>query len=92
MMRDFVNNMTHEFKTPISSIKISSEVLLHHPLVEDDARLFQYAKIIKDQNQRLNDQVEKVLQIAKMESSTLPYGKKNFRFIASFKSYYLPMR
>lgn len=65
MMRDFVNNMTHEFKTPISSIKISSEVLLHHPVVESDARLFQYAKIIKDQNQRLNDQVEKVLQIAK---------------------------
>ena len=76
MMRDFVNNMTHEFKTPISSIKISSEVLLHHPLVEDDARLFQYAKIIKDQNQRLNDQVEKVLQIAKMESSTFTLRKE----------------
>ncbi|MGB3130230.1 MAG: HAMP domain-containing sensor histidine kinase [Saprospiraceae bacterium] len=76
MMRDFVNNMTHEFKTPISSIKISSEVLLHHPVVESDARLFQYAKIIKDQNQRLNDQVEKVLQIAKMESSTFSLRKE----------------
>ena len=73
---DFVNNMTHEFKTPISSIKISSEVLLHHPVVESDARLFQYAKIIKDQNQRLNDQVEKVLQIAKMESSTFSLRKE----------------
>jgi two-component system phosphate regulon sensor histidine kinase PhoR len=70
LMRDFVNNMTHEFKTPISSIKISADVLLNHPLVEEDKRLHQYAKIIKDQNQRLNDQVEKVLQIAKMESST----------------------
>nr|MBP7478093.1 HAMP domain-containing histidine kinase [Chitinophagales bacterium] len=76
MMRDFVNNMTHEFKTPISSIKISSEVLLHHPVVESDSRLFQYAKIIKDQNQRLNDQVEKVLQIAKMESSTFSLRKE----------------
>jgi two-component system phosphate regulon sensor histidine kinase PhoR len=62
--------MTHEFKTPISSIKISADVLLNHPLIEDDKRLHQYAKIIKEQNQRLNDQVEKVLQIAKMESST----------------------
>ncbi|MBK8956329.1 MAG: HAMP domain-containing histidine kinase [Saprospiraceae bacterium] len=70
LMKDFVNNMTHEFKTPISSIKIASEVLLNHPLIEDDKRLTQYTKIIKDQNQRLNDQVEKVLQLAKMESSS----------------------
>lgn len=70
LMKDFVNNMTHEFKTPISSIKISADVLMNHPLIEEDKRLFQYARIIKEQNQRLNDQVEKVLQIAKMESST----------------------
>jgi two-component system, OmpR family, phosphate regulon sensor histidine kinase PhoR len=70
LMKDFVNNMTHEFKTPISSIKISADVLMNHPLVEEDKRLSQYARIIKDQNQRLNDQVEKILHIAKMESST----------------------
>lgn len=70
LMKDFVNNMTHEFKTPISSIKIAADVLMNHPLIEEDKRLNQYAKIIKDQNQRLNDQVEKVLQLAKMESST----------------------
>lgn len=76
LMRDFVNNMTHEFKTPISSIKISADVLLHHPTVEEDKRLFQYAQIIRDQNQRLNDQVEKVLQIAKMESSSFNIKKE----------------
>ncbi len=70
LMKDFVNNMTHEFKTPISSIKISAEVLLNNPLIEQDPRLKQYAQIIMKQNQRLNDQVEKVLQIAKMESSS----------------------
>ncbi len=70
LMKDFVNNMTHEFKTPISSIKIAAEVLANHPLIEEDKRLSQYTKIIKDQNVRLNDQVEKVLQLAKMESST----------------------
>ncbi|MBK9270637.1 MAG: HAMP domain-containing histidine kinase [Saprospiraceae bacterium] len=76
LMRDFINNMTHEFKTPISSIKIASDVISHHPLIEEDKRLSQYAKIIRDQNLRLNDQVEKVLQIAKMESSTFQLKKE----------------
>jgi len=70
LMRDFVNNMTHEFKTPISSIRLSADVLQHHPLIEEDKRLSQYTRIIQDQNQRLNNLVEKVLQIAKMESSS----------------------
>ncbi len=76
LMKDFVNNMTHEFKTPISSIKIAADVLQNHPSIEDDKRLSQYTKIIKDQNQRLNDQVEKVLQLAKMESSTFSLKKE----------------
>ena len=42
----------------------------HHPLIEEDKRLSQYTRIIQDQNQRLNNLVEKVLQIAKMESSS----------------------
>ena len=46
-------------------------------MIEEDKRLHQYAKIIKDQNQRLNDQVEKVLQIAKMESSTFSLKKED---------------
>jgi two-component system phosphate regulon sensor histidine kinase PhoR len=70
LMRDFVNNITHEFKTPISSIKLSADVLAHHPLIEEDKRLTQYTKIIQDQNTRLNNLVEQVLQIAKMESSS----------------------
>ncbi|MCC6815871.1 MAG: HAMP domain-containing histidine kinase [Saprospiraceae bacterium] len=70
LMRDFVNNITHEFKTPISSIKLSADVLSHHPLVEEDSRLKQYTRIIVDQNSRLNNLVEQVLQIAKMESSS----------------------
>ncbi|MBK7304691.1 MAG: hypothetical protein IPI90_15970 [Saprospiraceae bacterium] len=85
-MRDFVNNMTHEFKTPISSIKISADVLLHHPLVEEDKRLTQYAQIIRDQNQRLNDQVEKVLQIAKMESSSFRSTKRNWIYTNSLNN------
>lgn len=67
MQKDFINNMTHEFKTPISTIKISADVFLNNHLIQGDSRLSRYAQIIKDQNQRLNMQVEKVLQLAKVE-------------------------
>lgn len=67
MQKDFINNMTHEFKTPISTIKISASTFLNHPTVRGDRRLSQYAKIINEQNERLNSQVEKVLNIARIE-------------------------
>lgn len=67
MQKDFINNMTHEFKTPISTIRISSEVFLKSPEITGNQRLLQYANIISEQNQRLNNQVEKVLQLAKIE-------------------------
>jgi len=65
--KDFINNMTHEFKTPISTMGISADVLLNSPVVQAEPRLLQYARIIKEQNQRLNHQVEKVLQLARIE-------------------------
>ena len=67
LQKDFINNMTHEFKTPISSILLSSNVLLKDQKIQGDSRLLQYTNIIKDQNKRLNDQVEKVLNLAKTE-------------------------
>lgn len=67
MQKDFINNMTHEFKTPISTIRISADTFLNHPKIKEDSRLTQYARIIKDQNKRLDNQVEKVLQIARIE-------------------------
>ena len=76
MQKDFINNMTHEFKTPISTIKISSEVFKEHPRVQEDSRLAQYADIISDQNQRLNNQVEKVLNIARIERSSFELNKE----------------
>ena len=65
--KDFINNMTHEFKTPISTMGISADVFLSAPAVQADKRLMQYARIIKEQNMRLNHQVEKVLQLARIE-------------------------
>lgn len=67
MQKDFINNMTHEFKTPISTIKISADVFLGNKRIREDQRLHRYASIIKEQNHRLNTQVEKVLRLAKIE-------------------------
>jgi len=67
LQRDFINNMTHEFKTPISTINISTDVFLQNDLIKADQRLSRYSGIIKEQTMRLNTQVEKVLQLAKIE-------------------------
>jgi two-component system phosphate regulon sensor histidine kinase PhoR len=66
LQKDFINNMTHEFKTPISSIKIASDYIIGE-IREGNERLQKYASIIKEQNERLNNQVEKVLSIARLE-------------------------
>jgi len=76
--KDFINNMTHEFKTPISSIKIASNVLVNNDAVQNDERMLQYAKIIKHQNERLNKQVEKVLNIARLEKDQFKLNQENF--------------
>jgi len=69
LQKDFINNMTHEFKTPISSINISADVISDPDILKDPKRLLNYGTIIKQENNRLNKQVEKVLQIARIEKS-----------------------
>jgi len=67
MQRDFINNMTHEFKTPIASINISADVISNLDTIREPARLLTYGSVIKQEINRLNDQVDKVLQIARIE-------------------------
>jgi two-component system, OmpR family, phosphate regulon sensor histidine kinase PhoR len=76
LQRDFINNMTHEFKTPISTINISTDVFLQNAAIKSDMRLNRYAGIIKEQVMRLNTQVEKVLQLAKIERDHLELNKE----------------
>lgn len=66
---DFVNNMTHELKTPISTIGLSANVLLQKDISPE--RVAQFASIIQAENQRLEKQVERVLQIALLEKEEL---------------------
>jgi two-component system phosphate regulon sensor histidine kinase PhoR len=69
--RDFINNMTHEFKTPISTIALSTEVLLKPETIDDPDRVRKYAGIIRKENVRMHQQVEKVLQAATLEKDDL---------------------
>ncbi len=67
MKTDFVNNMTHEFKTPISTVSLASEMLLRENVYSSSEKTQKYARIIFDENDRLKNQVEHVLQIAVLD-------------------------
>ena len=77
MKNDFINNMTHELKTPISTIALSSEVLMQKDIASEPDRIKQYARIIKSENERLKDQVERVLQMATLDNEDLELRKEN---------------
>jgi two-component system phosphate regulon sensor histidine kinase PhoR len=68
---DFINNMTHELKTPISTISLSTDVLLNSEETTKNERLNRYLSIIKTENKRLENQVERVLQIAKLDKDVI---------------------
>lgn len=76
IQKDFINNMTHEFKTPISTIAISADVLSHPAILENPTRLKKYVSIIRNENNRLKNQVERVLQLAKVEQSAFDLQKE----------------
>ena len=78
LQKDFINNMTHEFKTPISSIKIAANVIKNDPGISKDERLSKYGQIIVDQNERLNEQVEKVLNLARLEQDSFKLNLQSF--------------
>ena len=71
MKSDFINNMTHELRTPISTISLSSEVLLSDKIIEQPERLKRYAQLIYNENQRLRLQVDKVLQLALLDKDEM---------------------
>ncbi len=71
MKTDFINNMTHEFKTPVATIMIASEALKDPEVVEDKKRIDRLAKIIYDENIRLGSHIERVLNIAKIDKGDL---------------------
>ncbi len=71
VQKNFINNLTHELKTPISSIAIASSVLNNEDILKTPERLFNYARIIQEQNNRLSKNVEKVLNLASLEKNRI---------------------
>nr|WP_294933841.1 HAMP domain-containing sensor histidine kinase [uncultured Flavobacterium sp.] len=81
LQRDFINNMTHEFKTPLSSILIASNYLLTQEKIKSDDKLEKYTGIIVDQSKKLNSHIEKILNIAKSDNSPLILDKKEISIV-----------
>jgi two-component system phosphate regulon sensor histidine kinase PhoR len=79
---DFINNMTHELKTPISTISLSSELLLRLEFPQDEEKMRKYASIIYKENKRLEKQVERVLNIAKLDKDKVILNKEEVDLIA----------
>lgn len=67
MKTDFINNMTHEFKTPIATISLASDSITNKTVIDNPEKIKRFAGIIKQENNRMLDQVEKVLQMAKID-------------------------
>ena len=68
---DFINNMTHEFKTPIATISLASDSILSPMVIGKEEKVKKFAKLIKTENTRMLSQVEKVLQIAQIDKKDL---------------------
>lgn len=76
IQKDFINNLTHELKTPISSIALSAKVINDKNILHTPDRLFKYAQIILEQNNRLSKNVEKVLNLALLEKTKLHLNRE----------------
>jgi len=72
---DFINNMTHEFKTPIATISIANEAIKDPRIHSSQEKLEYYTSVIKDENERMLKQVEHVLQMAQIDKGELTLKK-----------------
>ncbi len=72
---DFINNMTHEFKTPIATINLALDALKNPKVSENQDTIARYYKMIREENRRMHTQVENVLRISKLEKNQLDIDK-----------------
>lgn len=74
---DFINNMTHEFKTPIATINLALDAIKNPKVIEDKEKVHRYLQMIRDENKRMHAQVENVLRISKLEKKELDIAKES---------------
>ncbi|WP_395065764.1 sensor histidine kinase [Flavobacterium sp.] len=75
---DFINNMTHEFKTPIATINLALDAIKNPKVIDDKEKVFRYLQMIRDENKRMHAQVENVLRISKLEKKELDISKESY--------------
>ena len=81
LQKEFINNMTHEFKTPISSLLIASGYMAKQEAILQDEKLKKYTGLISEQAAKLNNHVEKILNLAKSENDSLSMHKSRIDLV-----------
>ena len=79
MKSDFINNMTHEFKTPIATINLALDAIKNPKIFSDRDKVMRYLLMIKDENKRMNAQVENVLRISQLQKKQLNISKDRYK-------------
>lgn len=77
---DFLNNMTHEFKTPLANISLASKMITKEPNITNTEKIKYYTTIILDENEKLRLQVEQVLSMTALERGEIPVIKAEINF------------
>ncbi len=73
MKSDFINNMTHEFKTPISTISLAADTITNSKVIGDESSVRHFISMIKKENSRMNKKVETILQIASLDKKEIEF-------------------
>jgi len=74
MQADFINNMTHEFKTPIATISLAADTIANNRVITDEEKVRHFISMIKKENSRMNRQVESILQIATLDKHEMDFS------------------
>jgi two-component system phosphate regulon sensor histidine kinase PhoR len=77
MKSDFLNNMTHEFKTPIATISLAADTITNPKVISDEASIRHFIGMIKKENSRMNKKVETILQIASLDKKEIAFKFEN---------------
>jgi two-component system phosphate regulon sensor histidine kinase PhoR len=85
LQRDFINNMTHEFKTPLSSILLASNYLNKQKPIIEETKLKKYTEIIIHQSTKLNSHIEQILNIAKSDNTPMKMDLKEISIVPILK-------
>jgi two-component system phosphate regulon sensor histidine kinase PhoR len=77
MKSDFINNMTHEFKTPIATISLAADTITNPKVINDESSIRHFIGMIKKENSRMNKKVETILQIASLDKKEIEFRFEN---------------